>query len=254
MDIEKRDTPQWATDRVAKLGGNNRLGKPSFRIIWGGNRFHLVGGMFKKVVMVDVDDAIPIIGQPKRQAAIVTDVAEMRHLHKYYPHRWWLEKWLPPEAYGSPEEWYESTWNEEAQLHSMGPYPSEGEYESVAFLGVCNHMKDGDTEWCGLCKLTLGEYLSLEDGIDVFEWTIWALDQSKAVTPGEQKAALLEREANKTKKANNTVAERVRNAMRPTFAIQPSSQMANPMAPRSRPEPKFDPDLYMERSKGLTQA
>jgi hypothetical protein len=252
MDIEKRDTPQWAADRVAKLGGNNYLGKPNFRIVWGGSRLHLVGGMFKKVVYVDADEGIPIIGQPKRQVAIVTEVAEMRHLHKYYPHRWWLEKWLPPDAYGDPESWYLDTWNEEAKLHSMGPYPSEGEYESVTYLGQCNHLTDNG-EWCGLCKLSFGEYVSLEDGIQVFEWHIWALEQSKSVTPGEQKRALMDREKQKIERANNTVAERVRNAMRPTFAIQPNSQGANPLASRSRPEPKYDPNLYAERTSGLKQ-
>jgi hypothetical protein len=239
MDIEKRDTPQWATNRVAKLGGNNPLGKPNFRIVWGGSRLHLVGGMFKIVTLTP--------------APVVTEVAEMRSLHKYFPHRWWLEKWLPPEAYGSPDEWYESTWNPDAKLHSMGPYPSEGEYESVTYLGQCSHMKDEDTDWCGLCRLSFGEYVSLEDGIHIFEWHIWALEQSKSVTPGQQKAALFEREQKKKDKVNNRVEQMVRNAMRPAFAIQPNSQGANPMASRSTPEAKYNPYLYAERSRGLRQ-
>jgi hypothetical protein len=253
MDIERRETPQWADDRVAKLGGKNRLGMPNFRIVWGGSRLHLVGGMFKKVVMVDVDDAVPIIGEPKRQVPLVTEVAEMRSLHKYFPHRWWLEKWLPPEAYGSPDDWYQETWNEEAKLHSFGPYPSEGEYESVTYLGQCNHMKEGDLEWCGLCRLSFGEYVSLEDGIHVFEWHIWALEQSKGVTPGQQKAALFEREKNKQNRVNSRVEDIVRGAMRPAFAIQPNSQGANPTASRSTPEAKYNPYLYAERSRGLKQ-
>jgi hypothetical protein len=255
MDIEKRDTPQWATDRVAKLGGNNRFGEPMFRIVWGANRFHAVGGKFKKVVMVDVDDSVPIIGEPKRQVPIVLEVMEERQLLKYFPARWWLEKWCPPELYGSSEEWYEAI--AEAKANEMpydaSDYPSRGDYEATTFLGQCNHMQPGDTQWCGLCRISFGEYLSLEEGIDVFEWHIWALKQTADMTEMERKIAHFSEEKRKRKEREDKTSAIIGNAMRPKFAIQSSSQMANPSAKRSVPEAKFNPSIYVPRSRGLKQ-
>ena len=89
--IIKMDPPAWVVHHITKIGGTNLYGRPNFRVIWGGNRYHTVGGMFKKVV--EVKDEM-IIG---KVTSIVTDVAEIRQLLKYNPFRWHLERWRGPE-------------------------------------------------------------------------------------------------------------------------------------------------------------
>lgn len=253
--IERREVPNWIAERLAILGGHNRFGGAMFRTVWGGNRIHKVGGKFKKVVYVDAEERIPIIGQPPRKVPIVTDVIEERSLLKYYPHRWWLEKWCPPELYGSPEEWYEAIAEAKASdmPYEASEYPSKGDYESVTFLGQCNHMQPGDTQWCGLCRISFGEYLGLEEGMDVFEWHIWALKQTAEMTEMERKLAHFNEEVRKRKEREAKVEAIVTNAMRPKFAIQPNSQGANLLASRSRPEAKFNPSLHVPKSSGIRQ-
>jgi hypothetical protein len=45
--------------------------------------------------------------------------------------RWHIERWLPPETYGSPRAWYAQTIECEngISIPALGPYPSRGEYE-----------------------------------------------------------------------------------------------------------------------------
>ncbi len=45
---------------------------------------------------------------------------------------WWhIERWLPPETYGSPHTWYAQTIEREngISIPALGPYPSRGEFE-----------------------------------------------------------------------------------------------------------------------------
>jgi hypothetical protein len=46
--------------------------------------------------------------------------------------RWHIERWCPPEMYGSPEEWMLLT--TENGVPALGPYPSRGEYEHAMTL------------------------------------------------------------------------------------------------------------------------
>ena len=54
-------------------------------------------------------------------------------LEPKYPavNRWYIERWLPPETYGSPRAWYAQTIEREngISIPALGPYPSRGEYE-----------------------------------------------------------------------------------------------------------------------------
>ena len=43
--------------------------------------------------------------------------------------RWVLEKWVPPETFGSPEDWKRQTWDAQLLTYMLGPYPAKGEYE-----------------------------------------------------------------------------------------------------------------------------
>jgi len=114
--------PSW----VAELGkaGKNRFGGPNFRIVWGPERMEWIGGLW-----VDRDDNTGIV---------IRRVAEERHVPRYSvaKPRWIVEKWMPPELYGSPETWYRENQATDPDtgeiligIQLMGPYPSEGEYE-----------------------------------------------------------------------------------------------------------------------------
>jgi len=247
--IERHDPPSWIVERVLSLGGSNVYGRPNFRVTWGGNRYHTVGGMFKHVIYVDSG----IIGQKK---AIVTQVAEVRQLLAYHPERWHLERWCPAEYYGSSEDWYARTWDEEAQLHTLGPYPHEGEYEHVFFLGQCSHMKPGDWEWCQLCKVTMGEYIPLEPNFYMIEMQIRALLRSENVNKDEEARALFKREVDRKQAYREHIQDVIGNAMRPHLALQPTSWQAGTGSRCSVPEAKWanTPLLLPSNRKGFHQS
>ena len=68
---------------------------------------------------------------------------------------------MPPEAYGSPEQWYEQTSECEdgVMLPALGPYPARGDYEHSFTLegpqqeflpltpGICDAVVRA-VEWC----------------------------------------------------------------------------------------------------------
>lgn len=216
--IEKREVPDWVTRRVDALGGMNQFGRSNYRVIWGGNRTHIVGGKFKKVVMVKSQENLII---PDR--AIVTEVPEIRTILKYHPFRWHLERYRGPEFYGDPEEWYRETWDEECQFHVMGDYPHEGDYEHIFYLAMCVHMKPWDQDWCGPCRLTSGEYIPLEENINLIETMIKAFQRSDEVSKQAERRALFLREDKKRQDREKRVGEIVRGIMRPQLALQPTS-------------------------------
>jgi len=104
--------------RLARAGGLNRLGEPNYRAIWGWNRLAWIGGKF--------EDRDPLTN------SLLREVVELRQEPKYPAvNRWHIERWMPPEAYGSPRLWYAQTIERENGLSipALGPYPTQGEYE-----------------------------------------------------------------------------------------------------------------------------
>lgn len=232
----KQEPPKWVVDHLTTVGGTNQFRQPNYRVVWGGNRTYQVGGKFKKVLYVDA--SAPIIGECN-QRAVVTEVDEIRTLLKYHPYRWHLERWRGPEWYGTREEWYQNTWDEDAQLHTMGDYPSQGDYEHVFFLAQCPHMKEGDTEWCMLCQASMGEYIPLEDNVHLLDLQIHMLRLSEDVHASEERAALFMRESDKRQVRRKIAEDRIRNALRPQLALQPTNWQPGTGGKCSVPEPKI---------------
>jgi hypothetical protein len=116
--VRERHEATAFVERVLRLaGGNNRFGEPNYRAVWGWSRLGWIGGKWE-----DRDAA----------GTLVREVIELRLAPKYAPHdRWHIERWLPPEAYGSPREWYAQTIEREngISVPALGPYPRRGEYE-----------------------------------------------------------------------------------------------------------------------------
>lgn len=240
--IEKRNTPDWITDEVNRIGGLNRFGGPNYRVIWGGSRTHLVGGKFKDVLYVKSDEHLIT---PDR--AIVTEVPEIRTLLKYHPFRWHLERWRGPEFYGTQREFYEQTWDEECKFHTQGPYPAMGDYEHIFYLAMCPHMKSGDAEWCSLCKASSGEYIPLEENFKLIELMIYAFHKSDGISRQAERRELFLREAQKRQAREKRVGEIVRGVMRPQLATQPTSWQDGSRC--SVPEPKMTTALALPRNR-----
>jgi hypothetical protein len=104
--------------------GLNRFAQPEWRIVWGPERMEWRGGNH-----ADYD----------ANGILLRRVAEMRLTPKYGKKPTWIiERWLPPELYGSPERWRTENLDPETGLLLLGPYPSQGEYE------CCFRFEDKD--------------------------------------------------------------------------------------------------------------
>jgi len=114
---ETHETPASVAEHLERAGGCNRFGEPNYRAVWGWNRLAWIGGKFE-----DRDE----------HGALLRERVELR-LEPKYPvlNRWHIERWLPPETYGSPRAWYAQTIEREkgVSIPALGPYPSRGEYE-----------------------------------------------------------------------------------------------------------------------------
>jgi hypothetical protein len=114
---ELHETPANIAQRLVAAGGLSRYGEPNYRAVWGWNRLAWIGGKFE-----DRD----------ANGDLLREVVELR-LEPKYPavNRWHVERWVPPEAYGSPALWYTQTVENAngIRIPALGPYPQRGEYE-----------------------------------------------------------------------------------------------------------------------------
>jgi hypothetical protein len=114
---ETHDTPDAVAWRLELAGGRNHYGEANYRAVWGWNRLAWIGGKFE-----DRDE----------RGDLLREVVELRQEPKYPAvNRWHIERWVPPETYGSPRNWYAQTIEREngISIPALGPYPSRGEYE-----------------------------------------------------------------------------------------------------------------------------
>jgi hypothetical protein len=114
---ETQEPPADVARALTLAGGCNRFGEPNYRAVWGWSRLDWIGGRWE-----DRDAA----------GKLVREVVELRREPKYLPHdRWHIERWMPPESYGSPEQWHAQTTEIEngRSVPALGPYPSRGDYE-----------------------------------------------------------------------------------------------------------------------------
>jgi hypothetical protein len=114
---ESKEAPGEIRERVVRAGGVNRLGEANYRIVWGWSRLAWIGGKW-----ADRDSS----------GNVIRERIELRQEPKYIPHdRWHIERWLPPEAFGTRAQWFAQTMEKEdgILIPALGPYPSRGEYE-----------------------------------------------------------------------------------------------------------------------------
>lgn len=121
---ETHDTPAWADGLLERAFGHNRFGGLNYRAIWSENRLAWIGGQ--------ISDFDP-------EGLLIRTRFGLRLEPKYElttRNRWVIEKWYPPEHYGSPENWYKKTkeWGEEGNIPQLGPYPWRGDYDFCTAL------------------------------------------------------------------------------------------------------------------------
>ena len=86
---ETHEAPPEILERMKRAGGVNCFGEANFRVVWGGSRLTWIGGRW-----TDRDE----------HGNILRETIETRRVPKYLPvERWHIERWMPPESYGSPE-------------------------------------------------------------------------------------------------------------------------------------------------------
>lgn len=152
--------------RLTRAGGLNHFGEPNFRVVWGWSRLTWIGGKW-----TDTD----------AHGNVTREIVELREVPKYLPlDRWHIERWVPPETYGSPRQWYAQTVEREdgISIPALGPYPQRGEYEH-----------------CFTLQGPRGEFIPLLPG--ACESIVRAVEFARAQPVGEHGAALSRREINR---------------------------------------------------------
>jgi hypothetical protein len=195
---ETHATPESVTRRLLIAGGTNRFGQPNYRAIWGWNRLAWIGGKFE-----DRDE----------HGALLRERVELRQEPKYPQlNRWHIERWVPPEAYGSPRTWYLQT-TEYAGAQSvaaLGPYPSRGDYEH-----------------CFTLETPRGDFLQLT--ATIAEYVARAIECSRggreSMSRAKGRAKLYEREARDDQSYADWAYDLLDDAV-PAFHKQPFAAMA----------------------------
>jgi hypothetical protein len=185
---ETKSAPVELQERVARAGGRNRLGEPNFRVVWGWSRLELVGG---KWCDRDAD------------GSLIREVVELREVPKYFPHeRWHLERWMPPEAYGSPEEWHRQTIETAngRSVPALGPFPSRGEWEH------CFTIQTPDGEFLGLTP-------------EICDYVVRAIEWSRAQPLAKKREAVYQADERRRKDYDKFVDDVLWNE--PRFHGQP---------------------------------
>jgi len=171
---ETHEAPASIQRRVAQAGGLNRYGEANFRVVWGSSRLTWIGGRW---VDRDANDNI------------IREAIELRRVPKYIPHnRWHIERWMPQEAYGSPEAWYAQTTEVEdgIRIPALGPYPSRGEYEHCFTLQRAN-----------------GAFIPLDAG--ACDWIVRAVEWSRRQPRQAGRLALAARESRRERELDGAI-------------------------------------------------
>jgi hypothetical protein len=182
---ETHNAPSAIQERVGRAGGVNRFDEPNFRVVWGGARLAWIGGRW-----TDRD----------AHGNVLRESIELRRVPKYLPEdRWHIERWMPPESYGSPEEWFAQTTEIEdgIRIPALGPYPSRGEYEH-----------------CFTLQTALGDFMPLTAA--ACDWIVRAIEWSRLQPRRANRDAIASRETRRASDWERTADDMLDDAI-PAF-------------------------------------
>jgi hypothetical protein len=160
---ETHEAPAAIQQRITRAGGTNRFSEPNFRAVWGGSRLTWIGGRW-----CDHDAS----------GNLIRESTELRRVPKYLPlERWHIERWTPPEFYGSPGRWNDETAEYESgvRVPALGPFPSRGEYEH-----------------CFTLESPSGDFLPLSS--TACDWIVRAIEWSRRQPRESRRVAITARE------------------------------------------------------------
>jgi hypothetical protein len=123
--------PTFFDASLRMIGGDNPLGQSYLRVVWGWD-----ARLFRN----EDPNALAYPGP--------------------FLDRWILEKWLPAEFFGTPEEWEKCRYFQSAdgkRIDSLGPYPRQGRYGMVMPLVAA-----------GLSGTTEGDFIPLGEEVLTF--------------------------------------------------------------------------------------
>lgn len=133
--------PQPPARLVALIAqrGCNLHGQPLYRLVHSDFRRSPSGGTW-----IDWDDALSTAERKDGVNRPLRSVVETRMvlLYPQTPNKWILEKWCPPDVYGTPQDWYKPTTQGGTQLYipqerrsiaTLGEYPHRGDYENFGY-------------------------------------------------------------------------------------------------------------------------
>jgi len=92
--------------------GVNQFGDPYFKIVWGQSQFLKMGNLWTSkngTETIEYRECYQLDGKPG----------------------WNVMRWKPPSHYGSPEQYYQNTYDPLTRLYITGEYPWRGRYESI---------------------------------------------------------------------------------------------------------------------------
>jgi hypothetical protein len=126
---ERRQCPAEFQDRLTRLFGRNQFGTPNFIIAWGQSTFLRMGNIWRDR-----------FGNERKA---YRDIYQCHGMPC-----WVIMRWKQPSVYGSPETYYQNTWDDFSKMHFLGEYPWRGRYEIVQPL-MRQEMTEGKiiTEW-----------------------------------------------------------------------------------------------------------
>lgn len=134
--VTTQECPAHVARELKLAGGENRYGEPNFRVVWGYNRIVPMTGEWQEFEHLQATLTDKLTGHQESRTFIRLKESkiETRQVPKYLPANCWhLEKWCPPEDYGSPELWRKQ--GEEViaglTIDTAGEFPARGEYELV---------------------------------------------------------------------------------------------------------------------------
>jgi hypothetical protein len=137
---------------------------------------------------------------PRHERNVIRETIETRRVPKYLPvNRWHIERWMPAESYGSPEQWEAHTAEVEdgIRILALGPYPARGEYEHSFTLAGAK-----------------GEFLPLSPA--ACDWIVRAVEWAKRQPRREQGGAIAGREARRNRDWNREADDLLDDAV-PAF-------------------------------------
>lgn len=109
---ERRQCPPEFQERLTRTFGTNQFGDPHFKLSWGQSEFIRMGDIWRDRY-----------GNERKG---------YRDTYQCYGTPCWnIMRWKQPAQYGSPETYYENTWDDFSKMHFLGEYPWRGRYEIV---------------------------------------------------------------------------------------------------------------------------